>query len=155
MIFLHSYKNIHLNFVFSVNHVLRHKATLVASGNLTAPTQTDNKYSIVVSLHSMRIASAARDFVCLPRSFHPWKGACFFAGPEFGPHAGHLLIIVIGLYALRTCWHDCFADVMLCVFCLARQILMGGCVIASLTMNMSLVMLMTFCPLANSFLTNS
>jgi Reverse transcriptase (RNA-dependent DNA polymerase) len=40
---------------------------------------------------------------------------CFLAGPEFGPLAGHLLVIVRALYGLRTSdarWHDRYTNVM-------------------------------------------
>jgi hypothetical protein len=44
-----------------VKHDLHHKARLVAGGHLTDPNNTDNTYSSVVSLCSMRIAIAAAE----------------------------------------------------------------------------------------------
>jgi hypothetical protein len=123
--FIPGYKNIHVHFVFAVKHDLRHKARLVAGGHLTDPNTTDSKYSSVVSLRSMRIAIAAGElnglFLMVGDISSAYLEAftlekvTFIAGPEFGPLAGHLLIIVRALYGLRTSgarWHDRYADVM-------------------------------------------
>jgi hypothetical protein len=48
--FLHWTKNIHVHFVISVKHDLRHRARLVTGGHLTDPNTTDSKYFSVVSL---------------------------------------------------------------------------------------------------------
>jgi len=122
--FLTGYKNIIVHFVFAVKHDLRHKARLVAGGHLTEPTGS-NSYSGVVSFRSMRIGLVAAELNDLLVEVGDVSSAyleafttekvSFIAGPEFGPLAGHLLIIVRALYGLRTSgarWHDRFADVL-------------------------------------------
>jgi hypothetical protein len=101
--FLPGYKNIHVHFVFAVKHDLHHKARLVASGHITDPNTTDSKYSSVFSLRSMRIANAAwelnnmlimvGDISSAYLEAFTLEKVRFIAGPEFGPLAGHLLII--------------------------------------------------------------
>jgi hypothetical protein len=53
------YQNIHIHFVFAVNHYLRHLSRLVAGGYLTDPNTTDSKYSSFLTLSRKRIAIAA------------------------------------------------------------------------------------------------
>ena len=110
--YLTSYKNIHVHFVFAVKHDLHHKAQLVAGGHLTDPNTTDNTYSSVFSLRSMRIAIVAAELNNLDimvgdvssayLEAYTQEKVCFIAGPEFGPLEGHLLIIVCALYGLHT-----------------------------------------------------
>src|SRR5687768_17345049 len=43
------------------------------------------------------------------------ESVCIIAGPEFGPLAGHLLIIIRALYGLRSSgarWHDKLSDIL-------------------------------------------
>ena len=123
--YLEGYKRINVHFVFAVKFDLRHKARLVAGGHLTDPNTTDNTYSSVVSLRSMRIAIVAGELNDLEIMVGDISSAYleaftqekvyFIAGPEFGPLEGHLLVIVRALYGLRTSgarWHDRYADVM-------------------------------------------
>jgi hypothetical protein len=74
---------------------------------LTDPNTTDNTYSSVVSLRSMRIAIAAElndldiivgDVSSAYLEAFTQEKECFIAGPEFGPLEGHLLVIVCALY---------------------------------------------------------
>jgi Reverse transcriptase (RNA-dependent DNA polymerase) len=123
--YIHGYKNIHVNFVFAVNHDLRHKSRLEAGGHLTDPNTTDSKYSSVVSLRSIRIAIAAGELNGLflmvgdisPSYLEAFtlEKVYFIDGPEFGPLARHLLTIVRALYSLHTSGarlHDRFANFM-------------------------------------------
>jgi Reverse transcriptase (RNA-dependent DNA polymerase) len=123
--YLAVYKNIHVHCVFAVKHNLRHKAPLVAGGNLTDPNTTDNTHSSVVSLQSIRIAIAAAklneldimvgDVSSAYLEAYTQEKVCFIAGPEFGPLEGHLLVIVCAIYGLRLSgarWHDRYANVM-------------------------------------------
>lgn len=46
---------------------------------------------------------------------HTDEKVCIHAGPEFGSHQGHLLLIDRALYGLRSSgahWHDQLADVL-------------------------------------------
>jgi Reverse transcriptase (RNA-dependent DNA polymerase) len=123
--YLTGYKNIRVHFVFAVKHDLHHKASLVAGGHLTDASTTDNTYSSVVSLRSMRVAIAAAELneldimvVDVSSAYleaYSQEKVCFIAGPEFGPLEGHLLVIVCALYRLRTSgaqWHDRYANGM-------------------------------------------
>jgi Reverse transcriptase (RNA-dependent DNA polymerase) len=98
---------------------------LVAGGHLTDPNTTDNTYSSILYLCSMRIAIAAAELNELDIMVSEVSSAyleaytqekvCFIAGPELRPLEGHLLVKVCALYGLRTSgaqWHDCFANVM-------------------------------------------
>ena len=122
--YLDGYKNIIVHFVFAVKHDLRHKARLVAGGHLTDP-DTEGTYSGVVSLRSIRITLVVGEVNGLSVGVGDIGSAyleaftrekvCFIAGPEFGPLAGHLLVIVRALYGLRTSgarWHDRLSDVL-------------------------------------------
>jgi hypothetical protein len=121
---LEGYNKIIVQFVFAVKHDLRHKARLVAGGHLT-PTTTEGTYSGVVQLRSLRIALfvgelnnlevMVGDISSAYLEAHTQEKVCFTAGPEFGPLAGHLLVIDRALYGLRTSgarWHDRFADTL-------------------------------------------
>jgi hypothetical protein len=91
--FIPGYKRIIVHFIFAVKHDLRHKARLVAGGHLTDPS-TENTYSGVVSLRSMRILVLTAelndiqimvgDVSLAYLEAHTNEKACFIAGPEFG-----------------------------------------------------------------------
>ena len=104
------YRVIKVRFVYDCKHDLRHKARLVAGGHLTP--EDDSAYSGVVSLKSMRLALLIGEI----NGLRPMVGdignayleaytkekVCFIAGPEFGPLAGHVLVISKALYGLRS-----------------------------------------------------
>jgi hypothetical protein len=110
--YLLGYKNIRVHFELVVKHDLRHKARLVAGSHLTDPSTTDNTYSSVVSLRSMRSAIAATELNKLDimvgdvssayLEAYTQEKVFFIAGHEFGPLEGHLLVIKRALYGLRT-----------------------------------------------------
>ena len=117
------YRCIRVRFVYDCKHDLRHKARLVAGGHLT-PTD-DSAYSGVVSLKSMRLALLIGEM----NGLRPMVGdignayleaytqekVCFYAGPEFGPLEGHLMIISKALYGLRSSgarFHDKLYDTL-------------------------------------------
>jgi hypothetical protein len=117
-------KNIRVHFAFAVKHDLRHKARLVAGGHLTDPS-TDGTYSSVVFIQSMRIAIVAArlknldimvgDVSLAYLETYTQEKVCFIADPEFGPLAGHLLVIVRALYRFCTSgarWHDRLSGVL-------------------------------------------
>jgi hypothetical protein len=91
-----------VHFFFVVQHDLRHKAHLVAGGNLTEPPM-ESAYSSVVNLRSLRtcLVATKRNGVDIMvgdiSSVYPEadtkEKVCFTAGPEFGALAGKTLII--------------------------------------------------------------
>ena len=118
------YQKIRVHFVYAVKHDLRHKARLVAGGHLTEPPK-DSVYSGVVSLRSMRLALLIGEL----NGLQPMVGdignayleaytkekVFFIAGKEFGPLAGHTMVIVKALYGLRTSgarFHERLADTL-------------------------------------------
>ena len=121
-----NYKLIKVHMVYAVKHDGRHKARLVANGNMTGAI-TESNYSGVVSLRSIRIIA----FIAELNSLELWgadissaylmsytsEKVCIIAGPEFGPELeGHLLIIVRALYGLKfsgVCWHNRLAAVLI------------------------------------------
>ena len=122
--FLQDYKRIHCHFIFDVKHDLRHKARFVAGGHLTDMNK-DSNYSGVVSLRSMRICllvgllngceAQVGDVGNAYLEAYTNEKVCFVAGPEFGPLAGHTLVIVKALYGLRSSgarYHEKFADTL-------------------------------------------
>ena len=105
------YKLIEVHIVFDVKPDTRHRGRLVADGHLT-DIPLESVYSGVVSLKGLRaciflgelngmeawgtdISSA---YLCAKTS----EKVCIRAGPEFGPLAGHLLIIDKALYGLKS-----------------------------------------------------
>jgi Reverse transcriptase (RNA-dependent DNA polymerase) len=122
--FIQGYKRINCHFVFDVKHDLRHKARFVAGGHQTDVNKESN-YSGVVSLRSMRIClllgylngldTAVGDVGNAYLEAYTKEKVYFVAGPEFGPLAGHSLIIVKALYGLRSSgarYHERFADTL-------------------------------------------
>ena len=120
-----NYKLIKVHMVYAVKHDGRHKARLVANGNMTGPI-TEPNYSGVVSLRSIRmIAFIAElngldlwgvDISCTYLMSCTSERVCIIAGPEFGPELeGHLLIIVCALYGLKfsgVCWHTRLSEAL-------------------------------------------
>ena len=105
-----NYKLIKEYMVYAVKHDERHKARLVANGNLMGPI-TKASYFGVASLQSIRLIAfigelnrlelwAADTFNAYLMSYMDEK-VCVTAGPEFGSLEGHLLIIVCALYGLK------------------------------------------------------
>jgi hypothetical protein len=96
------YKKIWVHLVFDVKHDGCHKARLVAGGHLTDPL-LESVYSGVVSLHGFRLVL----FIAELNGLNMWAtdiGNAYLeantsekvyieAGPEFGDHEGHILII--------------------------------------------------------------
>ena len=116
------YNKIRVHIVWDVKHDGRHKARLVADGNLTE-VPLSSVYSGVVSLKGVRLAL----FLSELNSLETWctdignayleantkEKVYIKAGPEFGKLKGHTLIIVKALYGLRTSglrWHERLAD---------------------------------------------
>ena len=116
------YKKIRVHIVWDVKHDGRHKARLVADGNLTE-VPLSSVYSGVVSLRGVRLAL----FLSELNSLETWctdignayleantkEKVYIKAGPEFGKLKGHTLIIVKALYGLRTSglrWHERLAE---------------------------------------------
>ena len=112
------YKTIRVHLIYDVKHDGRHKGRLVADGHLT-DIPNDSVYSSVVSLRGLRILL----FLAELNGLEVWgtdignaylevkisERVCIRAGPEFGPLAGHTLLIHKALYGLRSSgahWHD-------------------------------------------------
>ena len=122
-VWMTGYRRIHVFFVYAVKHDLRHRACLVAGGHMT-PDQ-GNSYSSVISLRAMRIAMfvgelnglniMVGDIGSAYLEAYTKEKVCFIAGPAFGEHEGHLMVIVKALYGLQTsgaCYHEGFADTL-------------------------------------------
>ena len=118
------YQMIRVHFVFDCKADGRRKARLVAGGHMTSPPK-DSVYSSVVSLRSIRIVCFLAELNNLELMTGDVGNAyleactkelvCFRAGPEFGPLAGHTLIIHKALYGLRSSgarFHEKFADTL-------------------------------------------
>ena len=118
------YTQVHLHWVFDIKPDLRHKARLVASGNMTPPSM-GGTYSSVVSLRSMRLVLTLAELNGLNVMVGDISNAYlmakttekvfFIAGPEFGELEGHVMIIVKALYGLRrsgAAYHAFFSDTM-------------------------------------------
>lgn len=118
------YQQIRMSWVFDVKQSGKRKARFVAGGHLTDPPK-DSTYSSVVSLRSMRIVTflaehndlnlLALDIGNAYLEAYTKEKVCFIAGPEFGPLAGHLLIIVKAQYGLRSSgarFHEKCADTL-------------------------------------------
>ena len=118
------YKKIRCNMIYDVKHDGRHKARLVAGGHMTE-VNIDSVYSGVVSLRGIRLIV----FLAELNQLVLWgadvgnayleaktkEKVYIIGGPEFGPLAGHTLVIDKALYGLRSsglCWHQRFADVL-------------------------------------------
>ncbi len=119
-----SYKNIRVHLIYDVKHDGRHRARLVADGHLT-DIPVDSVYSGVVSLRGFRLLlflaelngleTWGTDISSAYLEAHTKEKVCILAGPEFGPLAGHRLVVDRALYGLRSSgqrWHDRFAECM-------------------------------------------
>ena len=112
------YKVIRAHLIYDVKHDSRHKARLVADGQLT-DIPDDSVYSSVVSLRGLQILL----FLAELNGLEVWRTNIWItylevltsvkvfihAGPELGPLADHLLLIHKALYGLRSssaCWHN-------------------------------------------------
>ena len=104
-------------------HDGRRKARLVAGGHLT-DTPIDSVYSSVVTLRGIRTVT----FLSELNGLELWgtdignaylesvtkEKVYIVAGPEFGPRAGHTMVIYKAQYGLRSSglrWHEKLADV--------------------------------------------
>ena len=118
------YQKIRVHFVYAVKHDLRHKARLVAGGNMTEPPR-DSVYSGVVSLRSMRLALLVGEINGLKAMVgdignayleaYTKEKVYFIAGKEFGEYEGYVMVIVKALYGLRTSgarFHERLADTL-------------------------------------------
>ena len=118
------YQRIPARMVFDVKSTLKRKARFVAGGHKTRDPD-DSVYSSVASLRSLRMVTVLAELNDLKltggdvgnaylEAFTSEK-VCFTAGPEFGPLAGHTLVIVKALYGLKSSgarFHDKFATTM-------------------------------------------
>jgi hypothetical protein len=117
------FKKIRVHFVYACKHDGQRKARLVAGGHLT-DTPIDSVYSSVVTLRGIRTVT----FLSELNGLELWgtnignaylesvtkKKVYIIAGPEFGPRAGHTMIIYKAQYGLRSSglrWHEKLADV--------------------------------------------
>ena len=118
------YHNIRVHFVFDVKEDGRRKARLVAGGHLT-PIPYESVYSSVAALRSLCIAILIGEL----NGLHLMSGDIgyaylnsytkekvgFVAGPEFGPLAGHTMIVDKAIYSLRSSgarFHERFVETM-------------------------------------------
>jgi hypothetical protein len=117
-----AYKKIRTHLVYDCKHDGRHKARMVANSHLT-DIPLESVYSGVVSLRGIRIDTFLSELNGLDLWAtdigNAYLGAFtmeqnyIVAGPEFGQLEGHYLIIIKGLYGLRTSglrWHERFAN---------------------------------------------
>jgi Reverse transcriptase (RNA-dependent DNA polymerase) len=122
-LFYQGYQFIKLIMVYDVKHDGRYRARLVAAGNVTRPGC--DAYSSVVSLCTLRLALLLGELNQLKMMVGDVTSAYlmaltkelifFKAGPEFGPRAGHLMIVRKSLYGLCTSgksWHDLLFDTL-------------------------------------------
>ena len=118
------YKQIPCHMIYAVKWDGRHKSRFVAGGHRT-DTPIESTYSAVVSLLGVRMIT----FLAELNGMDLWstdignaylesytsEKVCFVAGAEFGPLAGHTLIIQKAQYGLKSsgkCWHDRLHDVL-------------------------------------------
>ena len=114
------YQVIKVHLVFAVKHDGRHKARMVADGHLTQ-VPLNSVYVSVVSLQGLRLClflgeldnmeAYATDIGSAYLESTTKEKVCIKAGPEFGPLAGHLLIIYKALYGLRSSGKE-FGDLL-------------------------------------------
>ena len=105
------YTKIKVRFVFDVKADGKRKGRLVARGDMT-PEPEEAVYSSVASLRSLRILVFLAELNGLEimqgdignayLESYTQEKVYFIAGPEFGPLAGHTLIIDKALYGLRS-----------------------------------------------------
>ena len=108
--------------MFDIKHDGRHKARLVADGNLTE-VPLSSVYSGVVSLRGIRLVLFLSELNGLESWGTDVGNACLedktkekvyiIVGPEFGDLEGHALVVKKALYGLRTSglrWHERLAD---------------------------------------------
>ena len=120
----HGYTQISVQFVFDAKEDGCRKARIVAHGDFT-PEPDEAVYSSVASLHSLHYIT----FIAELNGHNLMQGdignaylesytqekVCFTAGPEFGPLAGHTLVIIKALYGLRSSglrFHEKLADTL-------------------------------------------
>ncbi len=118
------HKMIRARMIFDVKQTGQRKSRFVAGGHLTDPPK-ESVYSSVVSLRSIRIICflaelnglelMAADIGNAYLEAYTKEKVAFIAGPEFGPLAGHTLIIKKALYGLRSSgarFHEKCADTL-------------------------------------------
>ena len=118
------FTQISVQFVFDTKEDGRCKARLIARGDFT-PKPEEAIYSSVASLRSLCYVT----FIAELNGHNLMQGnignaylesytqekVCFVAGPEFGPLAGHTLVIIKALYGLRSSglrFHEKLADTL-------------------------------------------
>jgi hypothetical protein len=100
------YKKIWVHLIIDVKHDGRQKARLVADGHL-ADIPLESVYSGVVSLRGFRIVLFLAELNHLKilatdiGNAYTSEKVYIIAGPEFGEHEGHILIISRALYGLQ------------------------------------------------------
>ena len=115
----------HVHIVYDIKHDGRHRARLVANGQLTE-VPAESVYSGVISLCGFRLLiflaelngleGYAADISSAYLLAYTDEKVYIIAGPEFGELEGHLLIIVKALYGLRSSvarWHDRLSDCLI------------------------------------------
>ena len=117
-------RKIRVHLIFAVKHDGRHKAILVAGGDLT-PDPIESIYSGVVSIRSLRLVI----FLAKLNKLEVWGadiGNVYFetktkeqlyivAGPEFEELEGHILVIYKALYGFTSSglrWSQKIHDIM-------------------------------------------
>ena len=116
------HKKTRTHFVFDMKHDGRHKAMLVADGNLT-DVPLSSVCSGIVSFRGIRLVlylaelngleSWVKDIDNAYLEVFTKDKVCIVAGPEFGPLKIHNLIIVKALHGLRTSglrWYERLAN---------------------------------------------
>ena len=114
------YQLIKVHLVFAVKHDDRHKAQMVADGHLTK-VPLNSVYAGVVSLCGLCLClfigelngmeAYVTDIGSAYLESTTNEKVCIRRGPEFGPMAGHLLIIFKALYGLRSSGKE-FGDLL-------------------------------------------
>ena len=118
-----NYQFIKLLWTFDVKFDLRKRARLVAGGHMTDPIDNEYTFSSVVSLDIIRLTFIVATLMLL-KVVAADIGSAYIqaftkeliyaiAGPEFGKHAGLILIVERALYGLKTSgaeWHCKLAD---------------------------------------------
>ena len=115
------YQKIKVHLVYACKHDGRHKARLVADGNLT-DVPVDSVYSGVVSIRGIKLMIFlaelndldiwATDIGNAYLEAYTTEKVAIVAGPEFGELEGHTLLVSRALYGLRMSgkmWHQRFS----------------------------------------------
>ena len=99
------------------------RARLVAGGFMTPKLDTEDTYSSMISLDTIKLpflAGELQDLKCMTGDIssayiqaHTTELIYAITGPEFGPNAGQILLVNKALYGLQSSrneWHAKLAD---------------------------------------------